>query len=249
MKLDLNFSAISKLRDWWKQVYKNFETIETECTITRELADNACTKEQAQAYVAEFAGASEEYMEAMTAFNELYQSSGSSTDALEEIFGERVKQTEYDKHIQDEKIHHIHHNKGILDGITDDKVTNWDTKTEAVFGTYTGNYVSSDTTTAKQFINLGFTPVAVEVYRNDGWQAAGNPNSLYTWSYSGGFALRDSPCKVIYLSTEDVMLEIVENGFNVYSGSKSQSNVSYSWSLNTGEHYFKAYKNGNILEV
>lgn len=249
MKLDLNFSAISKLRDWWKQVYKNFETIETECTITRELADNACTKEQAQAYVAEFAGASEEYMEAMTAFNELYQSSGSSTDALEEIFGERVKQTEYDKHIQDEEIHHIHHNKGVLDGITDDKVANWDTKTEAVFGTYTGNYVSSDTTTAKQFINLGFTPVAVEVYRNDGWQAAGNPNSLYTWSYSGGFALRDNPCKVIYLSTEDVMLEIVENGFNVYSGYKSQSNVSYSWSLNTGEHYFKAYKNGNMLEV
>ena len=67
--------------------------------------------------------------------------------------------------------------------------------------------------------------------------------------YSGGFALRDHPCKVINLSTEDVMLEIVENGFNVYSGSKSQSNVSYSWSLNTGEHYFKAYKNGDILEV
>lgn len=249
MKLDLNFSAISKLRDWWKQVYKNFETIETECTITRKLADNACTKEQAQAYVAEFAGASGEYMEAMTAFNELYQNSGSSTDALEEIFGERVKQTEYDKHIQDAEIHHIHQNKGVLDGITDDKITNWDTKTETVFGTYTGNYVSSDTTTAKQFINLGFTPVAVEVYGKDGWQAAGNPNSLYTWFYSGGFALRDNPCKVINLSTEDVMLEIVENGFNVYSGSKTQSNVSYLWSLNTGEHYFKAYKNGDMLEV
>ena len=38
MKLDLNFSAMSRLRDWWKQVYNNFETIETECTTTREIA-------------------------------------------------------------------------------------------------------------------------------------------------------------------------------------------------------------------
>ena len=248
MKLDLNFSAMSRLRDWWKQVYNNFETIETECTTTREIAENACTKEQAQAYVAEFAQSSEEYMEAITAFKEIYENSGDSIEALEEIFGERVKQTEYDQHIQDGDIHHTHRNKGILDVITSNKITNWDNKSEVVFGTYTGNYVSSDTTTAKQFINLGFTPVAVEVYRNDGWQTAGDPDGLYRWYYSGGLALRDNPCKVINLDTNNVILEIVENGFNVYSGEKGRSNEHYFWSLNTGEHYFKAYKNDGIIE-
>ena len=120
---------------------------------------------------------------------------------------------------------------------------------KAVFGTYTGNYVSSDTTTEKQFINLGFTPVAVEVYKADGFQVSSSAHSMYFWWYDGGFAIRDNPCKMIELDTEDVILEIVENGFNVYSGYKRQSGVSYSWSLNTGEHYFKAYKTGEIREI
>lgn len=117
---------------------------------------------------------------------------------------------------------------------------------KVVFGTYTGNYVSSDTTTAKQFINLGFTPVAVEVYGADGFQASSSAYSMYRWYYSGGFAIRDNPCKIIELDTEDVILEIVENGFNVYSGYKTQRGVSYACGLNTGEHYFKAYKTGEI---
>ena len=122
---------------------------------------------------------------------------------------------------------------------------------KVVFGTYTGNYVSSDATTAKQFINLGFTPVAVEVYSADGFQASSNPNTMYVMDYSGGLALKDNPCRMIVLNTKDVILEIVENGFNVYSGNGRllPSGTRYVWSLNTGEHYFKAYKTGEIREI
>ena len=94
MKLDLNFNGLTKLKDWWQKVLSNFSIIETECTETRNIAENACTKEQAQAYVAEFAGSSEEYMEAIEAFTALYNQSGASLSALETLVGGRLPYTE-----------------------------------------------------------------------------------------------------------------------------------------------------------
>ena len=94
MNLDLNFNGLTKLKDWWQKVLSNFSIIETECTETRNIAENACTKEQAQAYVAEFAGSSEEYMEAIEAFTALYNQSGASLSALEALVGGRLPYSE-----------------------------------------------------------------------------------------------------------------------------------------------------------
>lgn len=97
MKLDLNFNALTKLREWWRTVLENFKIIERECTETRKIADNACTKEQAQAYVAEFAGAAPEYMAAIEEFTRLYNESGSSVDAMEAFAGKRLKYYRHDE--------------------------------------------------------------------------------------------------------------------------------------------------------
>lgn len=229
MKLDLNFTALTKLKDWWVQVQNNFRTIETECTATRTLAENACTPEQAQEYLAELVGSNAEYMAAITAFKDLYESSGNSTEALETLFGERVSLTEYNTHKNNTEIHHTHVNKAILDEITTDKVEKWDSKSEVVFGTYTGDGSTS------RFINLGFTPVAVEVYTDTGRQggASGGLNNCYY----GGLALNGYPCRDV--------IEVVENGFNVFHDSKNSR-----LSNNQGTvYYFKAYKNGTIQEV
>ena len=227
MKLDLNFTALTKLKDWWVQVQNNFRTIETECTATRTLAENACTPEQAQEYLAELVGSNAEYMAAITAFKDLYESSGSSTEALETLFGERVSLTEYNPHKNNTEIHHTHANKAILDGITTDQIEKWDSKSDVVFGTYTGDG------SASRFINLGFTPVAVEVYTYQGKQAgaSGGMNN----EYYGGLALNGHPCYKI--------IEVVENGFNVAVDSDYKSNQQGL------VYYFKAYKNGTIQEV
>ena len=91
MKLNLNFDGFTKLRDWWKMVLGNFEIIQTECNKTRAIADNACTKEEAKAYINEFIGLSDEYMAAIEAFTDLYKENESSVAAMEEVFGERLK--------------------------------------------------------------------------------------------------------------------------------------------------------------
>lgn len=228
MKLDLNFTALTKLKDWWVQVQNNFRTIETECTATRTLAENACTPEQAQEYLAELVGSNAEYMAAITAFKDLYESSGNSTEALETLFGERVSLTEYNTHKNNTEIHHTHVNKAILDEITTDKVEKWDSKSEVVFGTYTGDGSTS------RFINLGFTPVAVEVYTHNGKQggASGGLNNCYF----GGLALNGHPCYQI--------IEVVENGFNI-----GVVDSDYKSNQQGLVYYFKAYKNGTIQEV
>lgn len=91
MKLDLNFGGLTKLRDWWKQVYNNFNLIEKDCNEIRKIADDACTKEEARQYVAEFAKASPEYMEAINNFSKLYEENGSSIAALESLLGDRLR--------------------------------------------------------------------------------------------------------------------------------------------------------------
>ena len=101
----------------------------------------------------------------------------------------------------------------------EDTMTN---KTEVIFGTYTGDGSTS------RFINLGFTPVAVEVYTDTGKQA-GATGGLNN-NYYGGLALNGYTC-------EDV-IEVAENGFNVFydSGKDILSNIQGM------VYYFKAYK-------
>lgn len=135
---------------------------------------------------------------------------------------------EYNTHKNNTEIHHTHANKALLDEITTDKVEKWDSKSEVVFGTYTGDGSTS------RFINLGFTPVAVEVYTYTGKQggATGGVNNHFL----GGLALNGHPCYQI--------IEVVENGFNI--GVVDDSHKSNQQGL---VYYFKAYKNGTIQEV
>ena len=102
-------------------------------------------------------------------------------------------------------------------------------KSEVVFGKYAGNGE------ADRFINLGFTPVAVEIYTDNGLQ--GSPNGGGDESY-GGFALAGLNCG-------GDSIKVDTNGFHVkydFSNNKftNKSNEVY---------YFKAYKTGTIMEV
>lgn len=231
MKLDLNFDALTRLQDWWKTVKGNFEVIEKDCTETRTLAENACTPEQAEEYLAQLVGSSAEYMEAITAFKSLYEESGDSTAALEELLGERVTLEEYKLHKGDTNIHHTHENKTILDGITSEQKRKWDNKSDVIFGVYTGNGES------ERMIELGFTPKAVIVYRDDGWQSGGLNGGL-TY-YSGGLAMQDY---VTSRSGQNI-LSVCENGFKVYEASNADTNN------NSTKYYFIAYKNGEIMVI
>lgn len=296
MKLDLNFDALTKLKDWWKQVKANFEKIETECTETREIADNACTKERAKAYVAEFAGASPEYVEAINAFRTLFEQSGESMDALEKLSGKRVKYkvcetldietiTENGVYIcigtsvntpngtggvlidfsresdgcmlwitdAGEKIYRrlndgawyerdTEINIGIseLKGRMEDAETQ---KCEVVFGTYTGDG------TEERLIDLGFEPVAVEVYDSGGYQG---DYDNFSYTIRGGLALKDVPC---FIECDGVIVNavsIAQNGFTVcnkvLNGKGAGASDYYAYTNTSNKkYYFKAYKNGEIL--
>ena len=106
-------------------------------------------------------------------------------------------------------------------------------KSEVVFGTYTGDGTASRT------INLGFTPVAVEVCDEMGRQ--------YQFSgvrgIFGGIAVTGHPCAS---GSSNKAIEIVENGFNV--AYNSEENLAKT---NQGRitYYFIAYKNGQVMEV
>ena len=104
MKLDLNFNALTKLREWWKQVQNNFKTIEAECNETREIAENALTAEQAEEYMSEFINSTPEYTEAIESFAELIAEHGGSVEALEDMFGKRLRYYLYEEQLDADTI-------------------------------------------------------------------------------------------------------------------------------------------------
>jgi hypothetical protein len=85
-------------------------------------------------------------------------------------------------------------------------------KSGVVYGTYTGDG------NASKFINLGFTPSVVYVKDVDGRGA----------SYYGGFADKTTPCS--YSGVK--LVEIVENGFNVFYGGTSSDTAKTNSSSN-----------------
>lgn len=100
---------------------------------------------------------------------------------------------------------------------------------DIVFGTYTGDGA------AERFIDLGFTPTAIDVYTKSGAQG-------YTGTYAyGGLALKGFPCK----KSQCNIIEIVQNGFKVFD------NISENVASNDQNalYYFIAYKGGSIVEV
>ena len=287
MKLDLNFNKLTKLREWWKQVYNNFKIIETECSETRVIAENALTSEEAREYMTEFINSTPENMAAIEAFTALLEKHGDSTAALEEVFSDRLRyyahDAEFDVDLVTSLYDGVHFCKGgtlntptsgngILlnfsnmcqywlsvdgkvysrkygaDWIKSDKVVNdridtlneelssmQEAKSEILFGTYVGNGEAS------RFINLGFTPVAVEVYATDGMQSFDNSTPHY---YYGGLALKDNPCTTY---NGDMIIKIEGKGF--YVANADISNHDICTNTNNKKYYFKAFKNGEIKVV
>lgn len=122
--------------------------------------------------------------------------------------------------------------KSIVDFINN-YISKIETQTEnekTVFGVYTG-----DGTTGRT-INLGFKPVAVEVYCDNGIQ--GNSYGVNYYCY-GGLALSGYNCRPSEISG----VEICDTGFKV-----SHSGDIYT---NTGnkKYYFIAYKTGKIINI
>lgn len=287
MKLDLNFSKLTKLRDWWKQVYNNFKIIETECSETRVIAESALTSQEAREYMTEFINSTPENMAAIEAFTALLEKHGDSTAALEEVFSDRLRYYAHDSELDADLVTELYdgihfcksgtlntpaNGNGILlnfkgvcqywlsvdgkvysrqygaDWIKSDKTVNdriyalneelssmQKAKSEILFGTYVGNGEED------RFINLGFTPVAVEVYRADGWQAADVMGGNRT--ISGGLALTGKPC--VY--SGHTIVGITSGGFNV--SLKSTTDTFIRSNSSNVVYYFIAFKNGEIMEV
>lgn len=114
--------------------------------------------------------------------------------------------------------------------------------TRCQFGVYVGDGAES------RVINLGFTPDAVEIYREDGTQT----NDTYTdKSYCGGFAIKQYPSRC-QLANNQVIFEVCEGGFKVYNWTYTHGGNYRSSIVNTSgmKYYFKAYKsNKGILVI
>lgn len=123
-------------------------------------------------------------------------------------------------------------------------VNNLKTKVDesVLCGVYVGNGE------AERTIELGFEPVAVVVYRYDGWQAVGDPS--FSGICCGGLALRKYPTKSRTGSEYTDVISICEKGFKV--SNVGASNAS-SWSAVTNidglTYYFVAYKHGNFAVI
>ena len=113
-----------------------------------------------------------------------------------------------------------------------------------IIGTYVGDGTESSV------INLGFTPIAVEVYGSDGAQVYTTSTS-WIRNYYGGLAIKNNPCTTY--NNDKPMIEIIDNGFKVYSGDEitiSGSGIQDTWDLNSKDiHYFIAYKKAQIMEI
>jgi hypothetical protein len=115
-----------------------------------------------------------------------------------------------------------------------------------IFGTYKGSYVNGNESTRTQFINLGFTPVAVEVYGTTGKQYYEYDNVNGVWHFcDGGLALKNHPCTLMGIDA----IKIVENGFEVSYYASTSSGGWGRITTNSGTHYFKAYKIGSIIDI
>lgn len=100
-----------------------------------------------------------------------------------------------------------------------------------VVGTYVGDGNS------EKFIDLGFTPVAVEIYSPNGIQYSSGDNAP-KGGY-GGLALQGNDCG--FDSTKTI--QICNNGFKVFY------NSSMNIQTNSGIYYFTAYKYAEVLTI
>lgn len=282
MKLNTEFYASTKLRDWYPIVKDNFNIIQAKTNELEVKVDNAMTKRDVNMY-----------------FNQVLASAGVSINAIEElaeaiknsdqnvaealrnlsekrlrasvVSAENCPNTSIDAELGEENtivffeatvpespadgavtvLHmpagdylfssdtiYIRTHNGTWRDIHSEiqseiNAVNDKLKEQAgcVFGAYVGNDEES------RVINLGFTPIAVEIYGDRGFQSALNHN------VDGGFAMRGFPCK--YHGDLNA-IEIVEGGFKVFHMFDALA-VTGSCNTNSGTHYFKAYKSDNEI--
>lgn len=103
-----------------------------------------------------------------------------------------------------------------------------------ISGSYAGENEYEDNTTKTRFINLGVTPKAVFVMMNETSIHDSNYNNL------GGMALQGIPCKTVANNVNYNIIEIVQNGFNVFTTMK-RINTNWWLRINTnslGNTYF-----------
>ena len=129
-----------------------------------------------------------------------------------------------------------------------------DLNDNVVFGTYEGNGQII------RFIDLGFTPAAVEIWTNLGEQFYRyslydtiRGNTRYNNTY-GGLGIINNPVSGVnsrYNGKTYYVIEIVENGFNVSCLNFSENAVSRSVHSNLDDttYYFKAYRKAKFVTL
>ena len=103
-------------------------------------------------------------------------------------------------------------------------------KCQVYVGTYVGN-ADASTGIGQQVISLGFTPKAVLVLR------CGADVSTERWSY-GGLALSGYPVT----RGVDIMMEVVNGGFKVYSGFSVAAGIDAQVNSNGDRYYYLAFR-------
>ena len=121
-----------------------------------------------------------------------------------------------------------------------ENIVNFSNDQTVIFGTYTGDGANS------KIINLGFTPVAVEIWSSDGKQGYYNDYAHYSY---GGLMFTNNPITC----GELIVAEIVDGGFKIYSHYEGGISSDLRYYVNANEnndvYYFKAYKSGQITDI
>ena len=255
MILNENYNGKTPLKKWWKIVRDNFRTIAANAVSKKELSDSV--SEAITQYVSEDMEALEDVRQALQDNADVVAVLNSSITAINNHKADKANP----HGVTAEQI-----GLGNVKNVEQASKEEFDAlavaKSEVVFGTYNFTLDDSTVTTyrdaasniyyVEKFIDLGFTPAAVEVYAIDGRQNSYvNKEGTGVYDTYGGFAAAGHPCtaEVYYNASyyqKVKVIEIAENGFYIRDGYKYDGTEIKSYLLR-GEHYFKAYKNGKII--
>ncbi len=264
MILKENYDSKTTLKDWWKTVRDNFRTISENAASKKELSDSV--SKAITEYVSGDMAVLEEVRQALEENADVVEVLNSSTASI-------------NAHKADKTNPHgvTAAQVGLGNVLNVEQASKTElaaldaAKTEIVFGTYNITdltaYYKAEERISEVFINLGFTPKAVEVCKYNGCrsQSYGNEKGETVVIY-GGTAITGFPCRTTHYanlegggSSDTVSkmvnhIEIAPNGFYVRDFIIADTSTS-GWKLSSrnavtsGLHYFKAYKNINIINT
>ena len=264
MILNENYNGKTPLKNWWKIVRDNFRTIAANAVSKKELNDSV--SEAITQYVSEDMEALEDVRQALQDNADVVAVLNSSIAAINNHKADKANPHEVTK----EQV-------GLGNVLNVEQASKTElaaldaAKTEIVFGTYNITdltaYYKAEERVSEVFINLGFTPEAVEVCKYNGCrsQSYGNEKNDTVIIY-GGTAIAGFPCTTTHYanlegggSSDTVSktvnhIEIAQNGFYVRDFIIADTSTS-GWKLasrnavTSGLHYFKAYKHVSVLDA